>query len=218
MMVVFLGADGSGKSSVIRRLGEAMGDVFGRRCCVHLRPGLGRSARGDAPAPTNPHASPPRGWFGSVLKLVYLLVDYTAGYAWKVRPLCRNGLVLFDRYYHDLLVDPRRYRYGGPMWLARWAARLVPKPDLFVLLDAPVEALRARKQEVARSETTRQRTAYLDLVRRLGNGHVVDASAGLDEVVAEVRRIVVGAPRRSAERRVSFVREPLRRLGSPRHA
>ena len=60
-----------------------------------------------------------------------------------------------------MLVDPRRYRYGGAMWLARWVGKIIPKPDLWILLDAPAEVLQKRKQEVPPEETARQRRAYL---------------------------------------------------------
>ena len=57
----------------------------------------------------------------------YILFDYTVGWWIMVRPLLvRSTLVVFDRYYHDLLVNPLRYRYGGPMWLARWIGKLIP--------------------------------------------------------------------------------------------
>jgi thymidylate kinase len=192
-MVVFLGADGSGKSSVTGRLGQVLKDVFTKSHYIHLRPGLGMPSSANGTDATNPHGSQARGRLGSMLKILYFLVDYTAGYFWKVRPLLKDSLVVFDRYYHDILVDPRRYRYRGPMWLVRWGAKLVPKPDIFVLLDAPPEVLYSRKQEVAFAETVRQREAYLDLIGRLNNGRVVDASVPLDQVIADVRRIILGA-------------------------
>jgi thymidylate kinase len=193
MMVVLMGADGSGKSTVARRIGEAMADVFPRTHYVHLRPGLGtRAARSSAPA-TNPHGSPARGRISSILKILYFVFDYTAGHFLKIRPMTAKSLVVFDRYYHDILVDPVRYRYGGPKWLVRLGARLVHRPDAFVLLDAPVEVLRARKQEVAPAETARQRQAYLELVRPMANGHVIDASGPMDRVVADVREAILDA-------------------------
>jgi thymidylate kinase len=99
--------------------------------------------------------------------------------------------VLFDRYYYDLLVDPIRHRYGGPMWLAKLTGRLYPRPDLVILLDAPAEVLHARKQEVPLEETAHQRETYLELVRSLPNGHVVDASRPIHKVVADAERVIL---------------------------
>ena len=52
-------------------------------------------------------------------------LDHWVGYIFKVRPaLGRSNFVIFDRYFHDVLVDPRRYRYGGPSWYAKFLARM----------------------------------------------------------------------------------------------
>lgn len=111
---------------------------------------------------------------------------------------------MFDRYYDDLLVDPRRYRYGGPLWLARLTRRLVPRPQLVVLLDASPELLWVRKHEVALEETARQRDAYLRLVRGLRNGCVVDASEPLDRVVANVESILLDHMQERISRRLGL--------------
>ncbi|MEW6447670.1 MAG: thymidylate kinase-like protein [Bacillota bacterium] len=190
--VVFLGPDGSGKSSVIAQVEKNLRLAFRRTARRHLRPYLFKPQKGAWAPATNPHAKPPYGRFKSVLKLAYLWFDYTVGYVFRIQPqLVRSTLVLFDRYLDDLLVDPRRYRYGGPLWLARLVARFIPRPDLVILLDAPPGVLQRRKQEVSFEETARQREAYLELVQNLPNGYVVDASKPLDEVIAEVQRIIL---------------------------
>src|SRR5438105_12039839 len=112
------------------------------------------------------------------------------GYWAVVRPaLVRSTFVGFDRYYHDILVDPRRYRYGGPRWLARLACAWVPQPDLWILLDAPASVIRARKSEIPLSEIERQRLCYQELINHLRDGHIVDTSRSPDEVARAVERI-----------------------------
>jgi thymidylate kinase len=111
-----------------------------------------------------------------------------------------KALLICDRYYHDLLVDPRRYRYGGPLWAAKMVGRLIPKPTLWVLLDAPAEVLQARKQEVPLEETMRQRQAYLDFVRDQTNHVTIDASQSLDKVIADVEDAITGV---MSERKVN---------------
>ena len=145
------------------------------------------------PPTRNPHDKPPRGLALSLLKLGLWWADFTfLGYAVDVYPrLRRSTLVLFDRYYQDLLVDPKRHRYGGPLWLARYVGRLFPRPDVIILLDAPPEVLHSRKREVPLAETARQREAYLELVRRSPSCHVVDASRPVPEVVAEVEQVLI---------------------------
>jgi thymidylate kinase len=205
--VVFLGADGAGKSTTIAALEEALAPVFRRGSRSHLAPALFRRAR---PGPvTSPHGQPPRSMVGSLAKAAYWLVDYTLGYYVKIRPaLARSALILFDRYLVDALIDPRRYRYHGPRWLLQFIWWLIPKPDLVILLDAPPQVLRARKQEVSLRETERQRHAYLQLVRALPNGHIVDAAQPLDRVVAAVGTIVLGFLTSRSLRRLGVQDQP----------
>jgi thymidylate kinase len=102
----------------------------------------------------------------------------------------RKTILICDRYYHDLLVDPVRYRYGGPMWAARVLGKLMPRVSLWILLDAPVEILQSRKQEVSLDETARQRQAYLAFVRQQDRHVIADASQPLDRVIGEVEQAV----------------------------
>jgi thymidylate kinase len=189
LMVVFLGADGSGKSTVIDRVKQGIAPAFRSTMQYHLRP----SVRNDGGAQvTDPHAQPLRGPTSSLVKLAFWWVAYTLGYLTNVYPrLARSTLVLFDRYYHDILVDTRRYRYGGPLWLARLMGKVIPRPHLVILLDAPPKVLFSRKQEVSLEEVNRQREEYVNLVGSLSVGHIVDASKPLEEVVSEVEKIIL---------------------------
>ncbi len=187
VIIVFLGADGSGKTSVGDQLQEALFDKFAGVSRFHLRPKLFGRARVEGSIPvTSPHGKAPRGILLSLTKLAYFWMDYTLGYWLCVRPLkVRSHLVLFDRYYHDLLIDHKRYRYGAPDWLARLIGRTIPKPDLFLVLDAPAEIIHARKQEVTLDETKRQRDAYLQFARETANAIVLSTDQSLDDTVKD---------------------------------
>ena len=191
LMVVFLGADGSGKSTIIERVKQDLSPVFRQTHYIHLRPRLGLKVSQNSPV-VDPHGQASRGWLASVLKLFYFLFDYGIGYWWRIRPLLvRSTFVMFDRYYHDLLVDPKRYRFGANMWLAKLFGLLIPKPDLWILLDATAEVLQGRKQEVTFAETQRQRQEYLKLVATLPNAVVADSSQSVDCVVADVNQAIL---------------------------
>ena len=197
---VFLGADGSGKSSVIERVLAALEPVFRRRLQYHLFP-VRNLTRSQGPV-IDPHARPLRGTVPSSMQLVLWFLRYLVGWVREIWPArIKATVVLFDRYYQDVLVDPRRYRYGGPTWLARALGWLVPKPDLWILLDAPVEVLQARKQEVPIHESERQRRAYLALAKEFENGTVLDSSKPLEEVTREASRwIIEFMAKRTAQR------------------
>jgi thymidylate kinase len=204
--VVLLGPDGAGKSTVAGLVAKHLSSAFRRVSTRHLRPGLFRPAlAGPATPPDAPHSRPARSLAGSLAKSLFWLLDYTIGYQVVVRPaLVRSTLVLFDRYLLDVLVDPKRYRYGGPARLIRAVWRLVPKPDLVILLDAHPEILQSRKRDVSLKETQRQRTAYRQLVEELSNGHVVDAAQPVDRVAAQVEGIVLQFLRRRTARRLGL--------------
>jgi thymidylate kinase len=199
--VVFLGPDGAGKSTVIERLRAAVGAGFSgvelRGGAPSLRQLSDGTYRTRTPLPTpgvlaRPHGLPARARAASILKAAYWFVYYVLGYHVTVRlPLARGRLVLHHRHVVDALVDPRRYRYGGPRWLLALLWRLTPKPDLVILLDAPADVIRARKSELPRAEIERQLAAYRALVRAMPNGHIVDASQAPTRTVADTAAIIV---------------------------
>jgi thymidylate kinase len=189
MFLSFLGCDGSGKSAVIAgvtELLEADGVVVRRG---HWRPqALDGGSEAAGATADDPHGQIPRGVASSVLKLGWLWLNWWIGW-WKfLRKSARDGVVLFDRYHADLLVDPRRYRYGGPMWLARLASGLMPQPDLVVFLDAEPEVLLARKQEVGREALEEARKRYLELCAGHTRFQIINAAQPLEAVIESVLR------------------------------
>ena len=194
MMVVLLGPDGVGKTSAIREVEHALAPAFRATRQYHLRPRFGRGPTGKG-AVEDPHGSPPRGPLLSCAKVAFWLADHYISYLIDILPrLIRSTLVLFDRHYCDILVDPRRYRYGGPGWLAGMLSRwtFLGNP-VVICLDAPEDVILERKREVSREEITRQREAYRRLAGRLPRSYVVDAARPLADVAADVTRIVLGA-------------------------
>jgi thymidylate kinase len=193
LTVVFLGPDGAGKSSVIKAVPQALVGAFNRTTCYGFAPGiLGWLRPPDGPN-KHPHATPPRSPVISVMRaLCYWFVYYLVCYRVTLRlHLAHSTLVLHDRHLVDALVDPKRYRYSGPMWLLRLIWWFVPRPDLIILLDAPAEVLQARKQETSFEESARQREAYRSLVGPMVNGLIVDAARPLDEVVCAVNDLIL---------------------------
>jgi serine acetyltransferase/thymidylate kinase len=205
MTIAFAGADGSGKSSAAERAVADLAPAFRRSRVFHLRPRLFGADR--AGAATTPYQAPRRRAAASLAKLAFLVADYFVGYALVLRPLAtRTGLVVFDRYFHDLIADPRRHRYGASLDIARAAAYMVPAPDVWLVLDAPAHVLQSRKQEVSAEESEEQRRAYLALAARLDDAVVIDASRNLEEVAADVDQAVIAWLERRVERRYGDAR------------
>ena len=85
--------------------------------------------------------------------------------------------------------------------LLRLAARMVPRPDLVILLDAAPEVLWSRKQEVAFEEVVRQREGYLKVARELPSAVVINAAQSPSDVIdSTVSAIVEFYAERTARR------------------
>jgi len=194
LFVVILGPDGVGKSTLVGRIGESLASTAFRRCRIfHWRPMVIAPQKETGMPVTDPHDQPPRGVLGSILALFGILLDYWLGFIFILRPiLTRAGLVIFDRYYHDLLIDPLRYRYGGPMWLAKFLGRFVPPPDLlFLVLDAGDEVIFSRKREVPPEELRRQREGYRQFTAGVERATLIKTDRGIEPTVAEASRVIV---------------------------
>ena len=185
--IAFLGCDGSGKSAVIQGIAARLTAEGHKVTLGHWRPKPFAAATGSQPnSADDPHGQSPRGLLTSILKLGWLWFNWWVAWLLYLRRDSRKGFVLFDRFHGDLLVDPKRYRYGGPLWLARLASRWMPQPEQVIFLDAPPEVLLSRKQEVSAESLNRSRAAYRKLAHNKHQFRIVDASQSLEAVIATV--------------------------------
>lgn len=191
--LAFLGPDGVGKSTVIEGVEDLLAPSRLKSLLVHWRPKMSGHEPTDGVPVTDPHARPPRGFIASTLALILLWFRWMVGRfgrTWHQR--AKEKILVSDRYYPDLLVDPLRYRYGGSLGLARWIFRFFPKPDLTLILHGDPGVIRKRKQEVPAEEVTRQVAAYRALGNELPNRTIlVDAGRDKEVVLDEIRRIVL---------------------------
>ena len=201
LLIAVLGTDGTGKSTLIGRLHSRIAPAFRRVLRFHWAPRL-IVPRKNAPPNTHPHAKANRGALLSSCFLLAVVVDYWIGYLISLRQSrARSGLILFDRYFHDVLIDPRRYRYGGPTWLARGMARLIPSPDLVVILDANERVIGDRKAELPAEEISRQRQKYKELKFSGAERVVINTEKSEKLTLNEVSSVIVEHLARRFERR-----------------
>lgn len=165
LVLCLVGPDGAGKSTLAAQLTAELRTRAIEVRHDYWRPGLlpmpGRLVGKPAPGlVTDPHGRPPHGRVKASLRLLHYFLDFRLGYWAIYRPLLRRGgVVVVERGWQDLLVDPRRYLmpFRQP---AAVLAHLLPRPDVIAILAAPVDDLHARKQELTRAEIDRQLAAW----------------------------------------------------------
>ncbi|WP_153558907.1 AAA family ATPase [Roseimaritima sediminicola] len=218
--VALIGPDGSGKTTVGRRLREqlpipAQYLYMGvnpqasthllptTRLAQKLRRALGRQRDAGGPreksrAVENAHKPLPRRILKSVkssLSLSNRLAEewYRQMVAWH--HLRRRHVVIFDRHFF-----PDYYAYDIAGEATRSLTQrihgfvlnhLYPRPDVIIFLDAPAEVLFARKGEGTVELLEQRRGDYLQMQDLVKHFEVVDASRDVDAVVQDVSQRIL---------------------------
>lgn len=173
-MVAVAGPDGVGKTTFIEHLRKEMARVMVKDEEVivveHFRPNVlpnikkllaGRKYDDKREEFGKPHRAAAAGRASSLVRLTYYWCDYVLGYWLFIRRKCaQHHVVIFDRYFYDFIVDPRRSRIDLPLWVRKIFLRLTPQPDLVFFLDCDADIVFARKQELTRDEIARQLGEY----------------------------------------------------------
>jgi len=190
--LILIGLDGSGKSSVVNLL-QANSALFPEVKVFHRRPGVLAPPKPGPAGGIAHYAKPAHNLWMSSLKLVVLWLDWWLGYFFVTLPARMRGeLVIYDRHVLvELLVDPLRYRYGGPPWLAGLALRLAVQPSCLIFLDAPIPVLLARKREISAEKAEKIRENYHALLKPSPGVVVIDATQPLQTVFFQVKQCLI---------------------------
>ena len=108
----------------------------------------------------------------------------------------RGYVVLFDRHffsdYYAYDIAPTPYRKPWTRRLHGWMLKHVyPKPDLMVYLDAPAEVLLARKGEGTVEVLEDRRRAYLEMRDHVPHFVSIDATQPEDVVLRQVTALIL---------------------------
>jgi thymidylate kinase len=212
--VALIGPDGAGKTSVARGLETALGrpvsylymgvsadssnSLLPTTRIVHAL----KRRRGAPPDTRGPRdhrelsVGRPRGRrrvvgaLRATLRLANRLAEEWSRQARAWALVRRGSVVVFDRHFfadyyaYDIAGNgarPLSRRLHGLL-----LARLYPRPDLTVYLDAPADVLLERKGEGTAEVLERRRVDYLQLAQVLERFVVVDATKPLEEVTRDV--------------------------------
>lgn len=146
-LFTFCGLDGSGKTSMIRRLTE----YFKKRSISPFLTKQPTNAVRQLPIFKTYMDSPDHGAYAYRSLSLLAASDRIQHTEKEIEPILqKGGLVISDRYFYSCLANLRARGFTRDMWIYE-IARFIQKPSISFFLDVPVEVaverVRARKEE-----------------------------------------------------------------------
>jgi len=195
LVVGILGRDGSGKSTFVSEVANALGTYFTSTTTFKKCPAIFYKKaifnKNEGYDNSKPHLYSKRNSFQSFLKLTLLLTEFMLGYWIKVFPAkVKSHLILYDRYFIDILADPLRYRIKNNKLFIKIIHQILPKPDLWIILDLPSHVLLQRKQELTYDKAEQLRYEYLKLQKILSNCIVINNEEEIEKTVDKAKGFI----------------------------
>ena len=202
-VIAVLGTDGSGKSAIIDAITPWLDEAFHNNVHYkHLRPGwipdiavvLGKRKESEVHpvVVSTPHSGTPSGGIGSMMRVLYYLLDYTLGYfqiVWR-QIAAHSNVFIFDRYYYDYYIDQRRSLINLPKWIIRVGEIFVPKPDIILCLGGDPEKIYARKPETSLEEVARQTEELKRFTACRKNAVWIDTTQSIENSILDAKTAI----------------------------
>jgi len=190
LMVAVVGPEGGAKSAVIEQMLRSLAPAFRRTGLVHPGRSLAARSASEVVPGLNPPAGPPQAGRLSWGTLLPEWFDYTLSYWLRIWPqLAHSTLILLDESYP--VVAGRRAGWDGSLRLVRFLGRLIPRPDLWVLLDGHVERCRLPQPQRTSEASVRQPKDGPWLTGPWRNLTVVNPAESLERVVAQLDETIL---------------------------
>ena len=187
-IVSFIGVDGSGKSTLIELLREKLKNKFRKIKYVHLRPYLILLDKSTVqPNPHNSNVTWPI--LLNFFRILYWLIIYR--FFFYLFTNKSKQLIIFDRYAHDLTIDPIRYKFNLPRKITNFILNLFPNPSLWIILNAPIKVLEKRKKELPTRELKKQIRSYLNFAKQRKNSIVVNTNNSVQSSLSLIIKKIV---------------------------
>lgn len=207
LMVVIIGPDGSGKTTIGDRIEERFkyrpflnvmrvhsnfsSAVRMRDIKTFLMRMVGRSVvfKSEVPAGTRGIGmTRPLSRFRSMVYVAYYGIWFALGriQLWRWRTF--SSLIIADRYYYDYYY--MRGHMNSPIWFKKLIEIVVPKPNLIFYLERPADIIFRQKPELEVEEICRQQSVIREWVKNHQEACVIDASVGVEQTIARVNAVI----------------------------
>jgi len=179
-IISFSGVDGAGKTTILREFTRILEDKYNYKVKeLRHRPSIlpilsaikyGKTAASEKTLEVLPRTGNNKSKLSSTIRFFYYFTDYVLG-QWYIyiKYTRKNILVIYDRYYFDFIVDPRRTNIDLNSKFIKWFYRLIFKPELNVFLFASPEIILSRKQEMDEASIQKLTLNYIKLFDSLNS-------------------------------------------------
>jgi len=150
IIISLMGVDGSGKTTLSKKINK----LFINSKYLHLKPYIFFLDR--RTVVKNPYALKKSSTLFSLIRLISWLISYKIFF---YKNKCKK-IYIFDRYAHDIAIDPIRYQHRLSSNLTNFILGYFPKPDLWIFLNPPLKIIKSRKLELPDIEFKRQISDY----------------------------------------------------------
>ena len=150
LSISILGIDGSGKTTIIEGLinqfkyNRKGNDLFRNVSIYHLF-----NLKSNNSINVTPYQKKNFGIILGLAKIFYLFFMFGFTFIYEILPKkIRGELVIIDRNFQDVLIDPSRYRINNSFFLLNIIFKFLPKPDITIFLNVKPKILYSRKKEL----------------------------------------------------------------------
>jgi thymidylate kinase len=216
LFVVLLGVDGVGKTTVADHLKVLLEGYFpavhvsqGPRPCFLLSGSKGRSLTkwlGKNPtekvsagelSPSYPRGNKVNLQKGSgnaiidLFKLLFYFVDTWMGYLFKINITRFNGgIYLMVRYFYCEIAYGRD-RWHLPAFVLQIVGKMLPRPDLTILLYDDPEIIHSRKDELSVEKIAEYQLRYELLGKKIKYFHKIRTSENAENIAGQIKQIIL---------------------------
>ena len=180
LIVSIMGVDGSGKTTITKNLNIKLK----KSKYLHLKPYILFKDR--RRVVRDPHLQKKSSFIVSFIRIISWLISYqfflTVNNKYKI--------YLFDRYAHDILIDPLRYKHNLSINLTKFILNFFPKPDLWIFLNPSLKTIKSRKSELPDKELNHQIKRYLKFFKNQKNVLILN-STKKDILIAQIIKKII---------------------------